>query len=160
MERIHARESAVRAFEAALGRDPSREAQVRRAAAFWNRLGDADPEEIALDTFATPETLAGSLAEACEELAKDCGFVGEQITDALLYAAQDRVPMTPRSPRLLNTPVPAFSDCPPALSKSMLGLSLFCSRLLIPLFCSVLLNKTVKKTHPLIWRKKNRIIIQ
>ncbi|HUF63209.1 MAG TPA: hypothetical protein VMN36_14125 [Verrucomicrobiales bacterium] len=87
-DRVYARARAARAFDVALASDPTRGAQVRRATAFWKRLGEAQPLHTARESVAGARALRPPLAEMLQEYAMDAHHRFEDVTDALVYAAR------------------------------------------------------------------------
>lgn len=62
--------------------------QVRRATAFWRRLGDAEAREMALDAIALAQAMGSNPAGDCMAQAREAGHTAEAIADAALFAAR------------------------------------------------------------------------
>ena len=78
------------AFETLAAHFDDNKDRVRRcqiAFAFWHRLGDASPDEVALECIAISETLGTNPAGDMLEQAK-AHYNAEQLADAAIYAAR------------------------------------------------------------------------
>ena len=78
------------AFEALAAHFDANKDRVRRcqiAFAFWHRLGDEFPEEVAMECIAISETLGNNPAGDMLEQAKE-NYSTDQLADAALYAAR------------------------------------------------------------------------
>lgn len=62
--------------------------QMRRALAFWSRLGDACACEMAKDAVAMAKLLKSNPAGDCMSEAREGGYSEDQIIDAAIYAAR------------------------------------------------------------------------
>lgn len=78
---------AFEAFCAAMEDQPEI-VQMRRAMAFWYRLGDSEPCEMAKDAVSIAKLLKSNPAGDCMEQAREAGHDEGAIIDAAHYAAR------------------------------------------------------------------------
>ena len=78
---------AFEAFCAAMENQPE-VVQMRRAIAFWSRLGDSEACEMAKDAVTMAKLLKSNPAGDCMSEAREGGHSEDAIIDAALYAAR------------------------------------------------------------------------